>query len=450
MNPGDEIGGFRLVRLLGSGTRSRVFLGHDGSTTSAIKLFRAGATPESIDDEIAALSSASHPHIVTLREVGTASSGLPFLVLERLEAATLSSVLSARTNIGAGEAVTVLAPIVAAVGALHSSGVAHGSISPTKVLFRGTGAPVLAGLGRATLFVPPGTPAMLATSRPVLEDRLAVGRLVMASVKRLDGPSSGLVEWLTALERDGYPEDFTERLLSRIFALATAAPVRFPAPGSEGSPLAAVATPPAQTTPRDGPPEGLIVEARAGAARARSAVARRLPELLTAARGVRRPVWIAAAVGMASLVAALILVPPGEQGQPVQASQAEQSASTSREPGTATAAGSAVTADDPAAAFPELMAGRELCIRDLSVICLETVVQAGSAAFDDDAALVRSIEGGQTSGSIREVVDGSVEVVERHGDAALVRYATGAESEPASALLVKGEAGWRIRDYLVG
>jgi len=77
-------------------------------------------------------------------------------------------------------------------------------------------------------------------------------------------------------------------------------------------------------------------------------------------------------------------------------------------------------------------------------------VQAGSAAFDDDAALVRSIEGGQTSGSIREVVDGSVEVVERHGDAALVRYATGAESEPASALLVKGEAGWRIRDYLVG
>jgi len=40
----------------------------------------------------------------------------------------------------------------------------------------------------------------------------------------------------------------------------------------------------------------------------------------------------------------------------------------------------------------------------------------------------------------------AVELVQRLGDSALVFLGPG--TEPASLLLVKGEAGWRIRDYL--
>jgi hypothetical protein len=39
-------------------------------------------------------------------------------------------------------------------------------------------------------------------------------------------------------------------------------------------------------------------------------------------------------------------------------------------------------------------------------------------------------------------------VVERLGDSVLI--ALGPDSRPASVLLMKGEAGWRIRDYIAG
>ena len=428
------MGGYRLVRLLGSGMRSRVFLAHDGQRAVALKVFRPGATPESIDDEIAALSSASHAHIVSLREVGASPSGLPFLVLERLEATSVATLIASRSALGCGEAVTILAPVVAAVGALHSSGVAHGSIGAERVLFRATGAPVLAGLGRATLFVPPTSPVMLSTSRPVLEDRLALGRLVTAVASRVDHRGVPLTTWLASLERDGFPDGFTDLLLDRVFALGQASPVRF----------AAVPVAPSPQTDKPEPIADLsgVAHTRAVLARLRPAVLAVISRLMDSARTVRRPIWMAAGVGVSSLVAALFLVPPGESGEAVQpAATPLPTAQTSASP---------VVADDPAAAFAMLMTARARCIRDLSVLCLEAVDQAGSAALDDDAAVIRSIESGESTGLDLVLDETSIEIVERHGDAALLRYGTGADSEPASVLLVKGEAGWRIRDYLAG
>jgi eukaryotic-like serine/threonine-protein kinase len=87
---------------------------------------------------------------------------------------------------------------------------------------------------------------------------------------------------------------------------------------------------------------------------------------------------------------------------------------------------------------------------DLSVLCLDDVAQNGSAAMDDDAALIRAIEGGSADGSLVGQEPADASLVERHGDAALVAFTLGPDDTPASVLLVKGEAGWRIRDYLGG
>lgn len=428
------MGRFRLVRLLGSGARSRVFLGHDGATTAAIKVFRPGATPESIDDEIAALSSASHAHVVRVREVGTAATGLPFLVLERLESSSIATLLASRPAVAAGEAVTMLAPVIAAVGALHSSGVAHGSIAPARVLFRASGAPVLTGLGRATLFVPPSSAAMLSSSRPVLEDRLALSRLVQSVVLRCEN-DGGLGVWLSACERDGFPDGFTESLLSRVFSLGQPTPVRVVVPVEPPTAVVVVASP----EPRS---MGFL-----SALRSRLPAEHSVESVLSAVRTVRRPIWVAAGIGVSSLVAVLLLVPPstgeassstpGAPGSPRQDSEEERPES-------------AVMKDDPGVAFAELLAERSRCIRDLSILCLESVAQSGSAALNDDAALIRSIERAETTGIVADVEAASIVLVERHGDAALVSYELGEKREPASALLVKGEAGWRIRDYLAG
>ena len=100
--------------------------------------------------------------------------------------------------------------------------------------------------------------------------------------------------------------------------------------------------------------------------------------------------------------------------------------------------------DDPVAAAVVLFAVRDGCIRDLDVDCLDDVDQAGSAALDADRELVGAIMDGGAAGPLPSTEGASL--AQRLGDSALV--ALRPDSEPASVLLVKGEAGWRIRDYL--
>jgi hypothetical protein len=83
-------------------------------------------------------------------------------------------------------------------------------------------------------------------------------------------------------------------------------------------------------------------------------------------------------------------------------------------------------------------------VRDLAVLCLDDVVQAGSAASDDDIALIRSVQGG---GEYPDAIaDGDPVLVERLGDSALLDLPVG--SDPASILLLRTTNGWRIRQYL--
>ena len=100
--------------------------------------------------------------------------------------------------------------------------------------------------------------------------------------------------------------------------------------------------------------------------------------------------------------------------------------------------------DDPLVALRELATRRDACVRDLSVLCLDGVDEAASAAWDADrAAIMEVLAGGEAPPAL---APGSATLVERLGDSALVDL--GPDSDPASVLLLKGEAGWRIRDYL--
>ena len=92
----------------------------------------------------------------------------------------------------------------------------------------------------------------------------------------------------------------------------------------------------------------------------------------------------------------------------------------------------------------ELVARRDGCFRDLSVLCLDGVDEGGSSALDADRAALRGImDGGDAPPGVQL---SSPTLVERLGDSALIDL--GPDSDPASVLLLKGEAGWRIRDYL--
>jgi tRNA A-37 threonylcarbamoyl transferase component Bud32 len=422
------VAGYRLVRKLGQGSRAEVFLGHAGpesTRTAAVKTYYPATTAESIDAEVRALSSAGHAHTVQLRDLSTGEDGRPVLVFERLELGSLAQLLVSRSSLAAGEAVTILAPLAAAVGSVHESGVVHGAISATRVLFRESGAPVLCSFGHATF----GAEGIEGDNRALA----AVARAVLDRVPEAEK----LRAWLDTLI--GHPPGFSARLSERVFDFAAAEPVRFSAETSSAERIPArtlgvrpaiepIATEHVAIEPVVIAPKGL---------RARL-LALIEPYLARIPHGLRKPRYLAMAAGAVTLVVAIGVVPSG------------RSTPTAPVPPlvpTSSAAGP-VLDDDPVAAFAVLVESRNRCIRDLSVLCLDAVVQQGSAAMDDDIALIRSIENGDGGAAALEA-RGAV-LVERMGDAALVRYESGPESEPASALLVKGEAGWRIRSYVPG
>ena len=72
--------------------------------------------------------------------------------------------------------------------------------------------------------------------------------------------------------------------------------------------------------------------------------------------------------------------------------------------------------------------------------CLESSVERGSGLFRTDAAALGETGAAQA----RDLRGAALELSQQWGDAALVSIS--GKSKPASLLVVKGEAGWRIRE----
>jgi hypothetical protein len=418
----DSIAGYRIIRRLGSGSRADVYLGHagEGNRVAAIKVFRAGAAAASIDAELRALGAASHAHTVQLREqLGKTAEleplehehgkaigpgRLPVLVLERLELGSLAQLLAQRAQLAPGEAVTILAPLAAAVTAMQSTGVVHGAISATRVLFRESGAPVLSGFGHASL----------GASSDV--DRRALAALALTVLERVR-QAGELRAWLQSLL--SFSPSFADQLAERVFGLAEAAPVRFDADST------AVEAVPPRTTVAE-PVEVPEPAAQRWWQPYADAVVERVPERF------RRPRWLAAGAGALTLLVA-ISVPAGGHADELRPTAAP----------TVTASGPVVE-DDPVAAFSTLSRVRNDCIHELSILCLDAVLQPDSSAMDDDIELIRAIERGDASTAA--ITPKDITLGERIGDVALLSYLD--NGKPASVLLVRTEAGWRIRGYL--
>ncbi len=423
----DSLGGYRLLRTVGAGPRAEVFLAHplrpDAPPVPAvIKIYGSSVSDESVFAEIEALTRARGDHVVGVLDVVSTESGAPALILTRHAAGSLARLLADRPHVEPGEAVTLLAPLATTLARLHAAGVAHGAIGAGAVLFDVAGSPTLACFGRAVLF-PPGLPAAGLESEPaVLADVLAFGALATTVLERAGAPdlarrarteaASG--GWLTDFADELF--DIAEPLPLGVASRAPVAHVPFPARAVAAQPSVVVPEP--ETSPRRDW-RGLLDRA------------------LGSLRRVRRRAWVMAGVGVGALVIAVAIVPSAPSGAIATPSASPTTAATVVDEGP-------VTGDDPVAAALVLLQAREGCIRDLSVECFDLIDQADSSALDADRALVRSVLGGAELPPLPKPTEATL--TQRLGDSALV--ALGSETEPASLLLVKGEAGWRIRDYL--
>jgi hypothetical protein len=147
--------GYDVQVLLGYGGAGEVWRAREVDTGElvALKRLRRDADPVAVDAlrrEAAVLASLDTPYVVRLRRVvGEGADAV--LVLDLAAGGSLASLLTRRGVLDAGEVVTIAAPIAQALAAAHARGIVHGDVTPSNLLFRSDGMPLLADLGLARL-----------------------------------------------------------------------------------------------------------------------------------------------------------------------------------------------------------------------------------------------------------------------------------------------------------
>lgn len=432
-----DVAGYRVLRAAAHGARTRLLLGHDGASTAVLKVSDAGDARFAVEAE--ALARAAGDHVVGLLDAARDESDA-VLVLERLDRGTLAELLERRAGLDAGEAVTILAPLAATVERIHLAGVAHGSLSLSAVCFAADGSPTLVGFGSAELFAA-GAPEVVRESfAGVLADRAALRALVGIVLSRVIGARADAARRLGATIGESSPA----QLVAALFDLAAAQPVRFESDPDAISPRVVELGEPEEAsppTPLAVPPWlwALVPDPlRERVAPVVESVVERVAAVWSGWDTRRRRITLAVVTAGATAALALSVIPAG----------APAAVDAAPLPG-ATPSTSPVheLPDDPVEAAVVLLALRQECLRDLSLLCLDAVGQPDSAALIDDRMLIRDvIDGGEFPQS--GVLDGDLTLVERLGDSALVDLPAG--SDPSSLLLMHTADGWRIRDYLPG
>ncbi|AMM20951.1 hypothetical protein AX769_13420 [Frondihabitans sp. PAMC 28766] len=412
----------------------------------------------------AALASLDHPHVVSLRGVVETGEGLGIL-LPQLSVGTAESWLATRGRVSAGEAVTLLVPLLRALRHMahrRLDGVTEIDLTARlgldQVLFDVRGAPVLVGLRAA----PARGPERLV--RPPGGARGAAARLVRPVLDATGGGDAATIEALRELCTRAAGGDLpgVDEWIEAVFELAPPSPLS----GLPRRPAAVPAGPPSEVQLGASLDSGGASSSASpglsslGSSRLVSALlgpGGLLARLRRSAREVRPRAWVTAGALMASAIGAVVLLsgPTGSTGASTPAAAipsaspdpptvAGQSRPTSTPSPASTRSpsgdGAVLSGDDTDRAVKLLVTLRAACLKALDADCLAGVDQPDSPLLAQDAEAVASPD--HFDDLPRELSVGAV--VNRLGDSSLYA-ATGPDDRPASVLVTRTEAGWRLR-----
>ena len=155
---GDMLGPYRLIRPLGQGGMSVVWLAErdDGQMRRHVALKMPHAGPgqallaERLRRERDILASLEHRHIARLYDVGTTSLGLPFLVLEYIEGQPLPDYCDEH-KLGLHERLKLFLQVLSAVQYAHTKLVLHRDLKPSNIMVNQQGEVKLLDFGIAKL-----------------------------------------------------------------------------------------------------------------------------------------------------------------------------------------------------------------------------------------------------------------------------------------------------------
>lgn len=145
LEPGTEIGGYRIVHQLGAGAMGVVYRAVDGGGQAvAFKILRSNVLDgedlrERLNREAASLRKVRHPAVAALLDVEL-DSDESFIVTELVEGPTLEAYVADNGPLDSIELVDLARRLTSALDAVHSAGVVHRDLKPNNVLMGNDGA----------------------------------------------------------------------------------------------------------------------------------------------------------------------------------------------------------------------------------------------------------------------------------------------------------------------
>ncbi len=152
-----QVPGYEILRLLGSGGMSTVYLALQRSLDRkvALKIMRRSVDSASDDArqmerrfllEGRMMAKLSHRNIVAVYDI-VSNDAIAYIAMEYLGGGALSDRM--RSGIALADAVSVIVQIAGALEFAHGHGVVHRDLKPANIMFRENGTPILTDFGIA-------------------------------------------------------------------------------------------------------------------------------------------------------------------------------------------------------------------------------------------------------------------------------------------------------------
>ncbi len=161
---GDRVGPYRLVREVGCGGMSIVWLAERADeefrARVAVKFIRTGVdvagTATRFRQERQVLANLRHPNISRLLDAGALPDGRPYLIMEYVDGVHVDRYCE-RRGLSIRARLELFIEVCAAVHFAHQNLVVHRDLKPANILVNEEGTPILLDFGIAKLLAPDGS-----------------------------------------------------------------------------------------------------------------------------------------------------------------------------------------------------------------------------------------------------------------------------------------------------
>jgi serine/threonine-protein kinase len=149
MNP-TRLGRYEVLGLLGQGAMGAVYRARDPALDRTVAIKTLSPVLLAVSDdrdeyverlrrEARAAGRLSHPHIVSVYDLGLDESGSPFIVMEYVPGASLAAVLKENPLLPVSQAIETIEQVGAALAEAHRHGIVHRDIKPANVFLDARG-----------------------------------------------------------------------------------------------------------------------------------------------------------------------------------------------------------------------------------------------------------------------------------------------------------------------